>query len=164
MSVVRIHKGRRREANMWRQIALATAMVVASVAPVSVSAAASDAGAAPHHKTYFAQADDTSRATIRPRALYASVDGAFGARKMSWSRWRSTRAVGRGRSFEEVCKPSCARGHYVHDPVRVTLWKPKKYCGKWYFYRATFYWPHKKPRGPRHDRVRLDPTGPCFGP
>jgi hypothetical protein len=117
-----------------------------------------------HHKTYFAQANDITRRTIEPKTLIASADGAFGATKMRWSSWRSTRAVGRGTSFENVCTPSCAQGHVVRDPVRVTLWKPKKFCGKWYFYRATFFWPHKKPKGPRHDRVRLNPTGLCLGP
>ncbi|MGZ4491512.1 MAG: hypothetical protein ACXVEU_12130 [Nocardioidaceae bacterium] len=123
------------------------ALVIAiGAAVVAVGIANNSPAVAAAHKTYFAQSGNGHRAVIRPRTLLISGDGTLWVAKMTWSRWVSRRADGRGTSVANTCNPNCAQGHLVRDPVVVHLSRPHHKCGRWFFNRVVLHYPKTHPK------------------
>jgi hypothetical protein len=55
------------------------------------------------------------------------------------------------------CKPNCAEGHYKKYKVRITLAKPRKKCGKWFFTKLTLSYTAKHYSGKRRTSQSIAP-------
>jgi len=110
---------------MHRTIAV-TVLIAASllvVAPTSAMA-----------RTYVTGVGRDFKVGYRPANFSAGTGaggGALQVRSVRWSRWTSSRAVGRGNLRFNICEPTCADGNYRTQSVRVRLTRPRRGCEIW---------------------------------
>lgn len=65
------------------------------------------------------------------------MDGSLNIHGLTWSAWGATTATGAGTASINDCKPNCATGHMSNAPVKVTLTKPHRVCGRRVFGEAS---------------------------
>jgi hypothetical protein len=64
----------------------------------------------------------TEKLTTKPSAYILScADAGAGWNTMSWSRWNSTSAIGRGILRQNNCTPDCVSGKFINYRATVTL-------------------------------------------
>jgi hypothetical protein len=135
------------------------AAVLCGAAVLLVPAPWASAGlTAGHHKTYFAESHQAQEAKIRPALTFVSGDSTLWITHSKWSKWSSKRAVGRGISHVNNCRPDCGQGHVYKNRVRMVLTRPHQHCGKRFFTLLVMHWPASQPpKADRHPRQRLTP-------
>ncbi len=116
------------------------ALVAVLVAVTTGSAAAET----PRH-TYLAGGRVSSGAVIRPQHVVLSGDSTLWLTRARWTSWRSARARGSAWSHWDNCKPDCATGKIVVKPAKLTLFRARHLCGKWFFTRVRFYFTRGTP-------------------
>jgi hypothetical protein len=81
------------------------------------------------------------------RITLSCADAGIWLGRLTWSHWSRTSAVATGSYEEIVCKPTCAAGHLVTRPVKVTLTQPRPCPGHAHpaFRRATLAFPSGAP-------------------
>lgn len=83
---------------------------------------------------------------VRPAfVLLACGDGGFGLRKLTWTRWVASGAIGQGEFFDNLCQPSCAAGKEGIYPVQVTLSGVKSSSLGPYFSQLQVTWEGSRP-------------------
>ena len=65
------------------------------------------------------------------------ADAGTGVTKIKWSSWTSTRAVGTGSYYANLCNPNCADGKLIWAKVKVVLSGAKVTHGKRYLMNVT---------------------------
>lgn len=85
-------------------------------------------------------------ASVRPSTLIlACGDGTISATDLTWSRWTSTSATGRGQLTIRQCSPSCAQGSVEKYSLNVVLSDAMSYAGKRYFTTMWLAFPATSP-------------------
>ena len=90
-----------------------------------------------------------SQPVVRPSSIVVACgDGNFFLSDITWSRWTSTSAAGRGTGHQNDCKPYCAAGHFHTYAVSIRLSRPET-CrhGRREFTRFTYRFVSRKPAG-----------------
>lgn len=65
-------------------------------------------------------------ADLRPNyVLLGCGDGGQFLTRVRWSSWTTSRAVGTAVWWQNLCTPDCAAGHFKHEGVIVTLFRPR---------------------------------------
>jgi hypothetical protein len=91
---------------------------------------------------------------VRPTSLLlACGDGTAGLQKVTWSHWGTAvtaadsmgTATGTGEFWLNDCTPSCAKGHDLTYPVRVTLSVVYVASGADYFGQLSLQWQGSRP-------------------
>lgn len=77
---------------------------------------------------------------------------------LTYTSWRARSATGRGRLWINTCKPDCARGKFVHHPVRITMDRPVRVNHQLRFSRILVTFIHR--HGPHRHLVEYVPTRP----
>jgi hypothetical protein len=121
--------------------AVVLALVVVLVA---VTTGAAAAAATPRH-TYLAGGRASSAAVIRPHHVVLSGDSTLWLTHARWASWRSALARGRASTHWDDCKPNCATGKIVVKPAKITLFRARHVCGRWFFTRVRFHFTHGTP-------------------
>ena len=63
---------------------------------------------------------------LRPDyVLLGCGDGGQFLTRVRWSSWTTSRAVGTAVWWQNLCTPDCAAGHFKHEGVTVTLFRPR---------------------------------------
>ena len=65
------------------------------------------------------------------------ADAGTGVTKIKWSSWTSTKAVGTGSYYANLCNPNCADGKLIWAKVKVVLSGAKVTHGKRYLMNVT---------------------------
>ena len=85
-----------------------------------------------------AYVNDCGYPEFKPESLTQyCADAGAGVTKIKWSIWTSTRAVGSGSYYVNLCNPNCADGKLVWAKVKIVLSKPKMTHGKRYLMNVT---------------------------
>ncbi len=109
--------------------AIATLVLSALV----VSGSLTNAQAAPP-----AYVNDCGYPAYKPESLTQyCADAGTGVVKIKWSSWTSTRAIGTGSYYVNLCEPDCADGKLVWAKVKVVLSGAKFTRGKRYLMNVT---------------------------
>jgi hypothetical protein len=91
---------------------------------------------------------DCKHTQYKPKGIViACGDGNDRLTHLSWSKWTTTSATGKGNDEINSCTPSCAGGRFVSYPVSVTLSKPR-HCAKArskLFSQAKIQYTHQRP-------------------
>jgi hypothetical protein len=99
-------------------------------------------------KVYFPSNCTNSR--YKPHHLTAAcADAGLRVNGITWSHYGSRSATGSGEAATNTCRPSCAAGHFRHDPADVRLWRPR-FCakvGRFHFTRLRVTYTDGKPPG-----------------
>jgi hypothetical protein len=120
-------------------------VVVALLAVPSIAVAAGSA-----NQTW---AINCTREQYKPARIIVSCgDAGIWLGKLKWTRWNGHTAQANGVYNENTCTPTCAAGHNVSRPVRVTLSQPRTCPGHAHpaFKRATFAFPSGAPPAAYH--------------
>jgi hypothetical protein len=96
---------------------------------------------------YFPQRGIAADRVERPKTLWISSDGSLWVSKLSWMRWTTRQAAGRGIAVVNDCNPDCADGNLHQYPVIVRLAHPHHACGHWFYRRLELLYPHDRPAG-----------------
>jgi hypothetical protein len=107
------------------------------------------------------------RGRYKPRrVIITCADANFRARGITWSRWTTTAARGKGTALVNDCKPNCANGTFKSYPVRLRAFRPRETGGcvpHSLFTRLGWRFPKGKPAGfDREGTARL--VCPASGP
>jgi hypothetical protein len=85
-----------------------------------------------------AYVNDCGYPEYKPQSLTQyCADAGTGVTKIKWSSWTSTRAVGTGSYYVNLCEPDCADGKLVWAKVKVVLSGAKLTRGKRYLMNVT---------------------------
>jgi hypothetical protein len=115
-------------------------------------------------ETYFPQSGKTVGEAYQPHVLRLNSTSSFEIRKIAYSSWQTTRAIGSGIAYRSDCLPSCATGHVTHGPVHFVLEiADQDYCTHLtYFMRVELHYGNRRPAGQkRHEVVDYDFKGGC---
>lgn len=61
----------------------------------------------------------------RPERIVYNCDGSAAMEEMTWSSWGPDGAVGTGTDNAVECKPNCAEGTHLLNPIVVHAWNPR---------------------------------------
>jgi len=119
---------------------------------------------APAHSPKFVVLDCSYKPEVKPKdyTLTCADDG-LRLQGLHWTRWTSRGAAGTGTFYENLCMPSCADGHIVHMPVRVTLRGSaavKGYPGERQYTTLTAVFPRKRPTVYKREHGKIVATHP----
>jgi hypothetical protein len=119
-----------------RTIATATVIVFLTAAVATNVSAATP-------PSYF---NDCGYPEYKPQSLTEfCADAGNGVTKIKWSSWTSTKAVGTGSFYVELCDPNCADGKVVWTKAKVVLSGAKFTRGKRYLMNVTVTSTNGKP-------------------
>jgi hypothetical protein len=129
-------------------------LTVSAVAVGGCSATASSA--AGHARAVFPQKGQAADSAVRPKVLRVAADGSVDIRGLTWTAWGTTTASGTGTARVNDCTPNCANGHMSNEPVKVTLTKPHRVCGRRVFGEVSMTYSGRRPATfPAHQSFRL---------
>lgn len=101
-----------------------------------------------------------------PTTVQYNCDGTAAMENMTWSSWGADGATGSGTDNAVECKPNCANGPRLVNPIVVHAWNPQPADGcppNLQFYSdLTVAYPQGVPRGSR--RVHSGRRTPCSPP
>lgn len=104
--------------NIVRKTGIVAALLGMSVIGTVVQAEAM-------HSTMVAKSYVGDKGTVKPKAVYFTVDGAHALRKVHWKTWGKKSAKGTALEYWNGCVPNCAQTHLSSlEQVTVTLVKP----------------------------------------
>jgi len=116
---------------------IALTILTIFIAPLAPPATA----AAP--PSYF---NDCGYPEYKPQSLTQfCADAGNGVTKIKWSSWTSTKAVGTGSFYVNLCDPNCADGKVVWSKAKVVLSGAKFTRGKRYLMNVTVSSTNGKP-------------------
>jgi hypothetical protein len=99
-------------------------------------------------RVLIAQTYQVDNPAYKAKRVGMSGDGVWEIGHVVWSSWTTTRAIGRGVSYEHNCLPSCSKGIPHHYPIEMTWTHPRRFCGRWYFTRLKRVFPGRRSHNP----------------
>ena len=109
------------------------AIAIALLLTLMIAGTTTNAQATP--PAYF---NDCGYPAYKPQSLTQyCADAGTGVVKIKWTSWTSTRAIGTGSYYVNLCEPSCADGKLVWAKVKVVLSGAKFTRGKRYLMNVT---------------------------
>jgi hypothetical protein len=109
------------------------AIAIALLLTLMIAGTTPNAQAAP--PAYF---NDCGYPAYKPQSLTQyCADAGTGVVKIKWTSWTSTRAIGTGSYYVNLCEPDCADGKLVWAKVKVVLSGAKFTRGKRYLMNVT---------------------------
>jgi hypothetical protein len=109
------------------------AIAAVSILTLLITGTTTNAQAAPP-----AYVNDCGYPEYKPQSLTQyCADAGTGVVKIKWTSWTSTRAIGTGSYYVNLCEPDCADGKLVWAKVKVVLSGAKFTRGKRYLMNVT---------------------------
>jgi len=114
------------------------ALLLQSRAQVTVTLILILSMATPAQAAPPAYVNDCGYPAYKPESLTQyCADAGTGVVKIKWTSWTTTRAIGTGSYFVNLCEPNCADGKLVWAKVKVVLSGAKFTRGKRYLMNVT---------------------------